>query len=208
MVSPADLPTAEPRWHTRRITAAEVLRLARGEPVPGVNTHDPRVQSIRGCRLTNIARMALSEALRCGYLYVQLTLYEPQVAHNLRSLWGWWCGAAGHPEVVLSRTRGSDGVRIRCDLSPTGRAWGFDAFPVVARLLGEQQPIDRAGWLFTPDELQVEGLEMEEAITVARGLVDVATLGRFRPETFASTGESPMRGTAFPQHTRIERGNQ
>jgi hypothetical protein len=208
MVSPIDLPTAEPRWHTRRITAAEVLRISRGEPVPGVNTQDPRVQSIRRCRLTNVARMALSEALRCGYLYVQLTLYEPQVAHNLRTLWGWWCAAAGHPEIVLSRTRGSDGARIRCDLSPTGRDWGFEAFPVMARLLGEQHPVDRASWLFTQDELQVDGLEMEEAITVARGLVDVATMGRFRPETFAPAGESSVSGTRFPQHTRIERTDQ
>jgi hypothetical protein len=90
MVSPNDLPRAEPRWHSRRITAAEVLRLARGEPVPGVSEQDPRVQNIRRCRLTNIARMALCDALRCGYLYVCLTLYEPEVAHNLRSLWGRW----------------------------------------------------------------------------------------------------------------------
>jgi hypothetical protein len=181
MVSPADLPTAEPRWHPRRVTAAEVLRLARGEPLPGVNTQDPRVQSIRRCRLTNVARMALSEALRQGYLYVQLTLYEPEVEHNLGTLWGWWCAAADHPEIVLGTTRASDGVRIRCDLSPTGREWSFDAFRTMAQLLGEQHPADRAGWLFTQDELQVDGLEMEEAIAVVRGLVDVATAGRFRP---------------------------
>jgi hypothetical protein len=208
MVSPADLPLAEPRWYARRITAPEVLRLSRGEPVPGVSEQDPRVQSIRGCRLTNIARMALSDALRCGYLYIQLTLYEPQIAHNLRTLWGWWCAAAGHPEIVLSTAQSSDAVRIRCDLSPTGRAWGFDAFRAMARLLGDQHAVDRAGWLFTPDELQIDGLEMEEAITVVRGLVDVATLGRFRPEMFAASSKSPVSGTPFPQHTRIERSDQ
>ncbi len=208
MVSPADLPTAEPRWHPRRISAAEVLRLARGESVPGVNPQDPRVQSIRGCRLTNIARMALSEALRHGYLYVQLTLYEPQVAHNLTTLWGWWCAAAGHPEIVMSTTRGSDGVRVRCDLSPTGRDWRFDAFRTMARLLGDQHPIDRAGWLFTPDELQVDGLEMEEAITVARRLVDFATAGRFRPQDVPVPAERSVSETPFPRDTRIDRKDQ
>jgi hypothetical protein len=69
----------------------------------------------------------------------------------------------------MGTTRGSDGARIRCDLSPTQREWGFDAFRTMARLLGDQEPVDRGGWLFTQDELQVEGLEMEAAITVARG---------------------------------------
>src|SRR5687767_10288785 len=111
MVHRHDLPLAEPRWHPRHISAAEVLRLARGEPVPGVSEQDPRVLSIRRCRLTNVARMTLSEALRHGYLYVQLTLYDPDVAHNLRTLQGWWCAAAGHPEIVLSTTQGSKAVR-------------------------------------------------------------------------------------------------
>jgi hypothetical protein len=205
MVHLHELPLAEPRWHRRRITAAEVLQLWRGEAVPGVSDADLRVQSIRRCRLTNIARMALSDALRCGYLYVQLTLYDPNVAHNLRTLWGWWCAAAGHPEIVMSTTRGTDGARIRCDLSPTGRDWDFDAFRSMARLLGDQHPVDRASWLFTQDELQVDGLEMEEAITVAQGLVDVATAGRFRPQEIPPPAERPVRSPRFSHQTWMER---
>jgi hypothetical protein len=185
-----------------------VLRLSRGEDVPGVSTADPRIESIRHCRLTNVARMALSEALRSGYLSVQHTLYDSDVAHNLTTLWGWWCAAAGHPEIVISTTRGSDAVRVRCDLSPTGRDWGFDAFRTMARLLGEQQPIDRAGWLFTQDELQVDGLEMEEAITIARGLVDLTTAGRFRPQEVPTPPAPPVRAPRFPQQTRMERTDQ
>jgi hypothetical protein len=205
LVSPADLPTAEPRWHPRRISAAEVLRLARGESVPGVNTHDPRVQSIRRCRLTNIARMALSDALRHVYLYVQLTLYEPQVAHNLTTLWGWWCAAAGHPEIVMITARDSDAVRVRCDLSPTGRSWEFDAFRTIGRMLYQQQPVGRASWLFTQEEIQVDGLEREEAITVVRDLVLVAPGGRFRPQSVPQPGDPPVRSPRFPQQTCMER---
>ncbi len=208
MVSQTDLPPVEPCWHTRRITAAEVLKLWRGERVPGVSEADPRVQSIRRCRLTNVARMALSEARRHGYLSVQVTLHDPDVAHNLTTLWGWWCAAAGHPEIVLRTARGTDAVRVRCDLSPTGRSWGFDAFPVMARLLGDQHPVDCAGWLFTQDELQLDGLEMEEAITVARGLVDVATAGRLRPESVLPPPEPPVHALRFPHRTRIERSDR
>jgi hypothetical protein len=118
---------------------------------------------------------------------------------------GWWCAAAGHPEIVLRTTRGTDAVQVRCDLSPTGQSWGFDAFPVMARLLGEQHPVDRAGWLFTPDELQVEGLVMEEGIALARGLVDVCTAGRFRPETLSVSQDPPVHPPRLPQHTPMER---
>jgi hypothetical protein len=51
-------------------------------------------------------------------------------------------------------------------------------------------------------------VELPEGITVVRSLVDIATAGRFRPETFAPIGESPMSGRSFPQHSRIERADQ
>jgi len=41
---PSDLPTINPRWAVRRITAAEVLQLTHWEDVPGINPNDPRVQ--------------------------------------------------------------------------------------------------------------------------------------------------------------------
>lgn len=109
---------------------------------------------------------------------------------------------------MLRTARGTDAVQVRCDLSPTGQSWGFDAFPVMARLLGEQQPVDRASWLFTQDELQVDGLAMAEAITVARGLVDVATAGRFRPQEVPTPPAPPVHAPRFPHQTGIERTDQ
>jgi hypothetical protein len=66
----------------------------------------------------------------------------------------------------------------------------------------------RSGWLFTPDELQLEGLEMEEAIGVARGLVDVATAGRFRSATLAVSPDLPPHSPRVQHQTRPERTEQ
>jgi hypothetical protein len=49
---------------------------------------------------------------------------------------------------------------------------------------------------------------MEEAITGARGLVDVATAGRFRPRTVPTPSDSSISETPFPRHIRIERTDQ
>lgn len=49
----------------------------------------------------------------------------------------------------------------------------------MARLLAPHQGHSGAGWLFTSDVLEVDGLDMESAISVARGLVDLGTAGRF-----------------------------
>jgi hypothetical protein len=153
-------------------------------------------------------RLGDAEALRAGYLYVNLELYHDGAAQRLETLWGWWYAAAGHPEIVLRTARGTDAVRVHCDLSPTGREWGFDAFRTIAPLLGDQHAVDRASWLFTPDELQLDGLEMEEAITVARGLVDFATAGRFRPQDVPVPAERSVSETPFPRDTRIDRKDQ
>jgi hypothetical protein len=153
-------------------------------------------------------RLGDAEALRAGYLYVNLELYHDGAAQRLETLWGWWYAAAGHPEIVLRTARGTDAVRVHCDLSPTGREWGFDAFRTIAPLLGDQHAVDRASWLFTPDELQLDGLEMEEAITVARGLVDVATAGRFRPQSVPQPEDPPVRSPRFPQQTCMERSDR
>jgi hypothetical protein len=53
--------------------------------------------------------------------------------------------------------------------------------------------VERASWLFTEQGLQVDGLEMEEAITIACGLVDIATAGRFRPRDVVCPSRPPAR---------------
>lgn len=80
---------------------------------------------------------------------------------------------------MLERARVSDAVRVRCDLSPTGRTWTLATFAVVARLLASHWAHAGAGWLFTTDVLEVDELDMESAISVARGLVDLGPAGRF-----------------------------
>jgi hypothetical protein len=205
MVVPTDLPTAEPRWSARRITAAEVLKLWRGEAVPGVSDADPRVQSIRACRLDNHGRLAIAGALRAGYLYVNRTMYHDGVDTRLETRWGWWCAAAGHPEITLSTVRNTDAVALRCDLAPTGKSWDFDAWRTIGRLLHQQQPVGRAGWLFTEQELQLEGLEMEEGIGLARALVLIASGGRFRPQ---DPSPAPLVHAPVLRHqTRMERSD-
>jgi hypothetical protein len=49
---------------------------------------------------------------------------------------------------------------------------------------------------------------MEEGITVARGLVDVATAGRFRPQEIPTPAEPPVHAPRFPHQTGIERTDQ
>lgn len=178
---PHDLLSVAPQWHTRRLTAAEVIRLWQGDPVPGVNPRDPRVRAIRRCIVGNIGRTAFAVARHSGYLYLNRAQHHDDDGDpdRLRALWGWWCAGAGHPEVVLERGRGSDAVRVRCDLSPTGRVWNMAAFGTVARLLAPHRGHPGAGWLFTADVLEVDGLDMESGISIARGLVDLGTAGRF-----------------------------
>jgi hypothetical protein len=140
-VSPTEYPGAEPRRHARHNSAVEVLRLWRGGDVPGIDEAHTRVQGIRACVLDNPARMAIVEALRAGYLYV-----NPQTCHHgaerrLATLWAWWSAAARHPELVVSTMGGSDPMRVRCDLSPTERTFGFDAFRSVGRY--QQHPVER-----------------------------------------------------------------
>jgi hypothetical protein len=206
MVYPQELPTVAPRWSTRRISAAEVVRLWQREDVPGLTPHDPRVQSIRHCTLSTSGRLAFADARRTGYLYVNLPSHEAAYRHNLETLWAWWCAASGHPEIVLSTARDSDAVRLRCDLAPTGRSWGYDAFRRIGRLLCQLLPVGRASWLFTEQELQVEGLEMEEAIGLARDLVLIASGGRFRPQD--ASPAPPVHAPRSTDQTRMERTDQ
>jgi hypothetical protein len=197
-----------PTWQRPPVTASEVLRLARGEAVPGVNHHDLQVQRVQECRVSPIGHEAVASALKQGYLFVNVRIYESEDAANLTALWATWCAAAGHPEIVMRTSAGTDAVTVRCDLGPTERSWGFDVFGSMARLMVGLSAVDRADWLFTPEVIQLEELEMEEAITVARGLVDIATAGRFRPQDVPTPPDQPISGTPFPQHTRIERTDE
>jgi len=109
---------------------------------------------------------------------------------------------------VLSTTPHSDAARLRCDRSPTERSWGFDAWRPIGRLLDRLQPVERTGWRFTEEELPLAGQEMEEAITIARGLVDNCTAGRFRPQAAPEYADPLVRPPRFGHQTRMERTDQ
>jgi hypothetical protein len=111
------------------------------------------------------------------------------------------------PEIVMRAARTADTVRIPCDLAPTGRSWDVAAWRSIGRMLYHLQPVERAGCHFTSDELQPDGLEMREAIAIVRGLVDLATAGRFRPQAVPPP-EPPVRSPRFPHQTRMERNDQ
>jgi hypothetical protein len=89
-------------------------------------------------------------------------------------------------------------VGIGGSATPAAEEEDTDILPTSVSQL---QPIDRAGWLFTPEELQLDGLEMEEGITVARGLVDVATAGRFRLQEMPVPPEPPVHAARVPPLT-------
>ncbi len=107
---------------------------------------------------------------------------------------------------MLGTSQESDAARIRCDLSPTERTWGFDAFRTIGRLLYQLQPVGGpARWFFTNQGLQLDTLEMEEAIGLARDLVLIASGGRFRPQAVPTPSAPPVHAPRLPQPTRVER---
>lgn len=106
---------------------------------------------------------------------------------------------------MLRTARGTDAVRVTCNLTPTGRSWNFAAWRTVGRMLYRLHAVDRADWLFTPEELQLDGLEMEKAIGPARDLVLIASGGRFRPQD--APPEPPIHVPPLPHQTRMERSD-
>ena len=199
MASSRELPRIRPEWSSRQLSASEVVRLVQGDPVPGVDEADPVIRRLRKGLPGNLARTAFAEARRQGFLFVNHAHYDDvRVPSRLRDIWGWWCAAAGHPEITLSTVPGRDTARVRCDLSPTGQDWSFGAFAAIGRLLEPLASYPEGSWLFTTDELQLDGIEMDEAIHIARSLVDLGTMGRFREGVYDEGPAPAPRKTTFP----------
>jgi hypothetical protein len=199
MSSHRDVPLIRPDWSPRRLSAAEVVRLVQGDAVPGVDDASPVIQLLRRGLPGNLARGAFAQARRQGYLFVNQTHYaDTRIPTQLRDVWGWWCAAAGHPEVTLSTVPSLDAARVRCDLSPTGQDWSFGAFAAIGKLVEPLASYEHGSWLFTTDELQLDGIEMDEAVHIARALVDLGTMGRFREGVYDEGPAPSPRKTAFP----------
>jgi hypothetical protein len=195
-----DFPLVSPQWTPRRLSAAEVVRLVQGDDVPGVPPHHPCIVTLRRGLPTNYSRVAFIEARRDGYLFMGDKIDRSNgEAIQLRDVWRWWCSAAGHPYIVLGVAGDTGQARIRCDISTTGNDWSFGAFAAIGKLVEPLAPYPEGSWLFTSDELQLDGIDMDDAVHITRALVDLATAGRFRPGVHDRGPEPDPRQVQFPR---------
>lgn len=180
MVYPAEVPNVEPRWCARPMTVHEVVQVANGSSrdVPGLDQLDPRVQAIQRCSAIGpLGRSVFNDARRQGWLFVNRGPYHDDEVERLINLWGWWCAAARHPEVVIRNVSGTAGTQLHfhCDLSSTGRSWELPALLSIARMLRNGYPVPGSSWIFTSDLLEIDGLCSDDAISLARRLVGFTT---------------------------------
>lgn len=174
------LPLIAPLYEARYISAKDVLSLLGNGNVPGVNLQDPRIQEIRSCVLGVQGRTELNLALKTGYLRDGGSAMH-EFRESLLTAWRWWCTAAGHPHIVMA----PDGIglhQVTCDLISAGKTWLVTDVPHYARILGEVTTVYRSDCRFSVDHrvLQVSGLEADDAISIARNLVEYTTTGSFK----------------------------
>lgn len=175
-----NLPLIAPQYEPRYISAKDVLALLGHGKVAGVNYDDPRIQEIRSCALGVTGKTDLQAALGAGYMLDRGSAMH-DVRESVLTAWRWWCTAAGHPHILL----GSDGIglnQVTCDLISTGRTWLITDVPHYERILGEVTTVHRAECRFAVNDrvFQVTGIEMDDAISIARNLVEYTTTGTFK----------------------------
>lgn len=174
------LPLIAPQYEPRYISAKDVLALLGSGRVPGVNYNDPRIQEIRACTLGVQGRSELTAALRAGYLHDRGSAMQ-DFRSALVTAWRWWCTAAGHPHIVLSPD--SIGLhQVSCDLVSTGRSWSVTDVPNYERILGDETTVYRTDCRFSINDqsFQISGIEIDDAVGIARNLVDYTTTGSFK----------------------------
>ncbi len=169
----------------RELTARDVVRLVDGERVPGIDEDHEVVRQLRQGAGGVAGKVAFLVARKYGFLIVNHRWFEAaDDIRQLRLAWEWWCTAATHPRIELVLPKGIETADIRCDVSTTGQDWTLGSFLAVGMVL---ERVDAAasdgGWMFTRDELELDGLPREAAWTVAQELVQIATPrgGEVRP---------------------------
>lgn len=169
---------ARPAGTPPRIGAADLARVVDGEDVPGVDPTHPGIQRLRKGLPEVKAQEAFMRARITGYLFIDRARYTtPWMVEQLELVWGWWCMAAARPDIVV-HTEGANRAWLRCDLSPRGRDWTLGAFAEIGKLLEGIEEREEEGWLFTADELLMDGLTIEEARRIAWGLAHLVKRGR------------------------------
>ena len=174
------LPLIAPQYESRYISAKDVLALLGHGEVQGVNYEDPRIQEIRSIVLGNLGRVALTSALNAGYVHDQGSGLHDAREPLLRA-WKWWCTAAGHPYIQLAPD--DTGYHtVRCDLTSAGKHWSPTDVPHFERILGEVTTVYMPERRFRVDDrvFEITALEMDDAISIARNLVEYTTTGTFK----------------------------
>lgn len=138
MVRAPELPPVEPQWYPRQMTAKEVVEIASGREVPGVNLDHPVVEGIRLAGMGILTRDYFRDARVRGYLWLVSQRSDTGWHGPTEHIWGWWCAAAKHPEIVVTR-RGED-CRLRVDLSSMQATWHLHALPELGRLIADGDP--------------------------------------------------------------------
>ena len=176
----SNLPRVAPQYDTRYISAKEVLALVGHGNVPGVNYEDPRIQEIRSCVLGPLGRVSMTEALQAGFVIDGGTALQDS-RKSLLTAWRWWCTAAGHPHIELSPDNAGL-YQVRCDLISAGKRWIPTDVPHFERILGEVTIVRLPDSRFSVDDrvFLIAGIEMDDAITIARNLVEYTTTGQFK----------------------------
>lgn len=183
------LPLIAPQYELRYISAKDVLALLGHGRVPGVNCEDPHIQEIRSCVLGNMGRIGLTEALNTGYVHDRgVAMHDAR--EPLLTACRWWCTAAGHPHIVLAPD--ATGLyQVSCNLISASKTWLITDVPQCERILGEVTLVYRADCRFAVNDqvMQVSGVEMDDAISIARNLVEYTTTGSFEQRQVAALPE-------------------
>lgn len=176
----SNLPLIAPQYEARYISANDVLNLLGHGEVPGVNYEDPRIQEIRSCSFSVSGQLHFNEALKAGYV-IDRPMVEQRARESLVIAWRWWCTAAGQPFIVVSPDA-SGYFTVRCDLTSAGKHWNPTDAPQFERILGEVATVYRSDTRFRVDDrlFEITSVEMDDAITIARNLVEYTTRGSFK----------------------------
>lgn len=174
MVKPSELPQVQPQWNPRQLTGAEIVSLATGRSVPGLNPDHPVVQAIQSASLTSLARSHLNDAREKGYLWLWRNHTDCSWHGSAEFVWGWWCAAMRRAEIVV--TGEQERCEVRVDLAPMEANWSLHALPAIGMRLAECEMGE--GFVLSQDTLQIDGLDAQSALGLVRGVVELLTDSR------------------------------
>lgn len=169
MVKPSELPKIDPQWSPRQLTGAEIMSLATGRPIDGVDLHHPVVRAIRSASLTSLARSHLNDAREKGYLWLWRNHTDCSWHGSSEYIWGWWCAAMRRAEIVVAGEQ--ERCEERVDLAPMQANWSLHALPAIGMRLAECEMGE--GFLLSQDTLHVGGIEGQAALGLVRGAVEL-----------------------------------